>query len=363
MTGYSTNQTLSPPDLPAYLENVYKLQPIVGEPSDDQVIGIHAVIRVANKVVDVQGMGDPLLLARLSEHLFKAQMAKYRSRYFRAIFPEDTTYIPPTLPGHVSVNLGPVTGIPTEETIIKVQSAIRSYQRFSDVPSMFDPHVNLELSQHLFDLQMARYTQRANESQHLSLSQDTARLSSPVRATEMVEDSPPSTNNPGTGARAAVSHQVSQSAPSIDIRELMERSNQLAERFNQLLGRSNELAGQSTQSIDQPDNLTKRFNQVLERLTQLVEHVCRPTGQSDQLADHLNQLFDRFNQLVEQSNQPAQRANELAERANQLMEQLAPSPAADYQVAAQANQPVERLGDIMRNINGVLVGIQHAIVR
>ncbi|KAG8731959.1 hypothetical protein FRC11_001353, partial [Ceratobasidium sp. 423] len=132
MPSYSTNQTIFPPDLPAYLENVYKLHPIVGEPNDDEVIGIHAVIRVATKVVDVQGMGDPLLLARLEEHLFNVQIAKYKSRYLRAVFPENTTYTPPTLPGHVSVNLEPVTGIPTEETIIKVQSATRSYQRFSD---------------------------------------------------------------------------------------------------------------------------------------------------------------------------------------------------------------------------------------
>ena len=52
MSGYLTNQVLSPPDLPPYLESVYKLKPIVGEPSDEEVIGIHAVIRVASKVVD-----------------------------------------------------------------------------------------------------------------------------------------------------------------------------------------------------------------------------------------------------------------------------------------------------------------------
>ncbi|KDN36152.1 hypothetical protein RSAG8_11033, partial [Rhizoctonia solani AG-8 WAC10335] len=45
------------------------------------------------------------------------------------------------------------------------------------------------------------------------------------------------------------------------------------------------------------------------------------------------------------------------------MEQLSPSSAAEYQHAVHNNQPTERLGDILRNINQVLVGIQHAIIR
>ena len=52
MSNYPADQVLSPPDLPPYLESVYKLEPIVGVPTDDQVIGIHNVIRVANKVVE-----------------------------------------------------------------------------------------------------------------------------------------------------------------------------------------------------------------------------------------------------------------------------------------------------------------------
>ncbi|KAG8739461.1 hypothetical protein FRC11_000708, partial [Ceratobasidium sp. 423] len=45
----------------------------------------------------------------------------------------------------------------------------------------------------------------------------------------------------------------------------------------------------------------------------------------------------------------ADRSNELAERANQLAE--------------QATKPVEMTADLLKNINKVLVGIQHAIVR
>ncbi|KAG8684876.1 hypothetical protein FRC11_011479, partial [Ceratobasidium sp. 423] len=81
-------------------------------------------------------------------------------------------------------------------------------------------------------------------------------------------------------------------------------------------------------------------------------------------------LFERFNQLVEQSTQPANRANELAERsneladrANQLAEQLNRSSERSNELAEQASKGVEKLGDLMKNINRVLMGIQHAIVR
>lgn len=37
----------TPPQLPEYLKNVYDLKQIVGTPSDEEMKGIHAVIRVA----------------------------------------------------------------------------------------------------------------------------------------------------------------------------------------------------------------------------------------------------------------------------------------------------------------------------
>ncbi|KAH7335840.1 hypothetical protein B0J17DRAFT_630069 [Rhizoctonia solani] len=63
-------------ELPAYLKSVYDLRAISGVPSDEDVIGIHAVIQVADKVnvVNVPGMGDPGLTAHLSELLFDVQM-------------------------------------------------------------------------------------------------------------------------------------------------------------------------------------------------------------------------------------------------------------------------------------------------
>ncbi|KAG8730793.1 hypothetical protein FRC11_005801 [Ceratobasidium sp. 423] len=74
MTGSPADGVYSPPELPPFLRNVYDLQPIRGVPSDEEVMGIHVVIRMATKVVEVPGMGDSRLLAQLSEHLFNVQM-------------------------------------------------------------------------------------------------------------------------------------------------------------------------------------------------------------------------------------------------------------------------------------------------
>ncbi|CCO37655.1 hypothetical protein BN14_11813 [Rhizoctonia solani AG-1 IB] len=157
MTNIVINQVYSPPELPQYLKDVCDLRPIVGTPTDDELIGIHSVIQVASKAADIRGLGDSLLLARLSEHLFSAQMARYRVTYLDVVLPENATYIPPKLPSHVSVHLETVTGIPSEEDIIKAQEAVRSYQQFSNVPSMFNAGTNVELSQHLFDMQMGAF--------------------------------------------------------------------------------------------------------------------------------------------------------------------------------------------------------------
>ncbi|EUC58364.1 laminin domain protein, putative, partial [Rhizoctonia solani AG-3 Rhs1AP] len=147
-------QVCQPPELPLYLRNVYDLKPIVGVPSDADVIGIHAVIQAANRVSGVPGMHDPSLLMGLADHLFSAQMAKYRNKYSLITFPSDATYTPPELPAHVSVILEPVSGAPSDDEMTRVQEALRFYQQFGHAPSMFDAHVNMELSQHLFNLQM-----------------------------------------------------------------------------------------------------------------------------------------------------------------------------------------------------------------
>ncbi|CAE6518573.1 unnamed protein product [Rhizoctonia solani] len=314
---------------------------------------------------------------KLTDHLFGAQMggrplARYRSKYSLITFPsvsvslfllvltyfiwsgQDATYTPPVLPTHIPINLKPISGAPTDDEIIKAQEVFQTYQELRRVPSMFDAHVNMELSQHLFDIQMARYMRVAGERppspvpQAIPRPEHPAQLAGTSAATEEVIST---TNNAGTGAEAARACQVPRSTPGIDMHELMERSNHLAERFNQLLEQSNEIAEQRNQPTDQSSShpFAERFNQVLERLTQLFEQSHQPAARTDQLTERFNQLFERFNQLAEQSYQPAQRANELAEKSNQFAE--------------QAIKPVEKLGDLVGNINRVLVGIQHAIVR
>ncbi|KDN34436.1 hypothetical protein RSAG8_12468, partial [Rhizoctonia solani AG-8 WAC10335] len=321
MTGYPANQVFSPPELPPYLKSVNLLQPVVGAPNDEELIGILSVIRAAQKAAEIPGMGNCLLISRLSEHLFDVQMARYRSKHLVNTFPENTTYNPPTLPAHVFLQLEPVTGVPSEEEAIKVQDAIRIYSQFSSVPSMFDPRVNMELSQHLFDIQMARHTQRARQS-HVNPPPEIpdANLTRSVEtATNPIEEpTAGNTNNAGTGA--GVTESV-QSARDGIVCDAIERSNRLAEQANRI--------------SEQANLLIERSNQIAERSNQLVEQSSRPMGQSNKLSERFSQIFDRLNHHLEQSNL----------------------------LTKESTKPVEKLGDVLGNINKVLVRIQHAIIR
>ncbi|CAE6532880.1 unnamed protein product [Rhizoctonia solani] len=319
MTSHSTDQVLLPPELPSYLKSVKELKPIVGAPNNDQLIGILSIIRVAQKAAEIPGMGDPVLISRLSEHLFDAQMARYRTAYLATTFPENTTYTPPTLPAHVPVQLELVAGIPSEAEIIRVQDAIRLYHQFSNAPSMFDPHANMELAQHLFDLQMARHMRRARQTHAPQETSSTNLTRTLEQAAEPIEERDASaTNNPGTGAGVVETVQ-----PALDERfcDAIERSNRLAEQANELTERAN--------------LLIERSNMIAERSNQLVEKSSQPVVQSNEHTDRFNQLFERLNQHMERSTQ----------------------------LAEQSSKPVEKLGEVLVNINRVLVKIQHAIIR
>ncbi|GAB1524436.1 hypothetical protein RhiTH_007590 [Rhizoctonia solani] len=365
---YPPGQICHPPELPVYLKNVYDLKPIVGVPNDAEVTRIHAVLHAARKLSEVPAMMDPSLLMGLADHLFDVQMARYRSKYSLITFPSSATYSPPNLPDHLSTKLESVSGAPTNEQMIKVQDILLNYQEMRRFPSMFDAHVNMELSQHLFDLQMARHMRMVGESEPILGSEATLKppvtlLNTPHTPSKTEEAI--TTNNIGRGADDIEAHYTIHSVTGAETRDLIERSNKLAERFNQLLERSNELLegrNKSTDSSSTP-NSVQQFNQMLERLTQIVEHSQKP-------AEQFNQLFDRLNQLVELSKQPAQRANELgeqsnniADRANQLIEQLNQSFGHSNQLSEKANKSLESFAGLLQNINGVLVGIQHAIVR
>ncbi|KAH7335846.1 hypothetical protein B0J17DRAFT_56042 [Rhizoctonia solani] len=369
---YPPGQVCFPPELPASFKKVYDLKPVVGVPRDDEVIGIHAVIHAADRVSGVPEMHDPDLHMKLVDHLFSVQMARYRSRYSLITFPSDATYTPPALPSHVSVNLESVSGAPSDDEMKKVQDAMQMYQELRRFPSLFDAHLNMELSQHLFDLQMARYIRVAGESPPSLVPPVTTAPEIPTRAEERlpsaIDEASRATNNAGAGSDAT----GVQPTPSIDIRELMERSNQLAERFNQLLERSNELTERCSQPPEQPrsQSYSELFHQVLNRLAQAVEQSHQPAQQPNQLDERFNQLLERFSQLLEQAAQPAKKANELAERsnefanrANQLTEQLSQSHKRSNQLSEQANITWEKVGSTLRNMNRMLMRIQHAIVR
>ncbi|CAE6515478.1 unnamed protein product [Rhizoctonia solani] len=370
---YPPGQVCYPPELPASFRSIHNLKPIVGVPSDDEVIGIHTVMHAASRVSAVPGMHDPKFFMQLADHLFDVQMARYRNRYSLVTFPSDATYTPPALPAHISINLESVSGAPSDDEMSKMHEAIQTYQELRRIPSLFDARVNMELSQHLFDLQMARHMRIASESQLRPAFQEATQLANPVHSAQSVQTifTEPTniTNNAGTGANT-VTPCIPQSVPGVDVRELMERSNQLAERFNQLLERSNELVERCAQPIDQSHPiLSEQFNQVLERLTVIVEQP-RQSTEHDALAERFNQLLERFNQFVEQSNEPAKRSNELAERsnelaekANQLTERLGDLSYRSNQLSEQTRLSWDRIGGVLGNVNRVLVGVQRAIVR
>ncbi|CAE6495348.1 unnamed protein product [Rhizoctonia solani] len=70
MSSYPADGVCSPPELPPYLKNVHDLKPIRGAPGNAEVMRIHSVIQVVQKMIDIPGMGNRGLLARLSQHLF-----------------------------------------------------------------------------------------------------------------------------------------------------------------------------------------------------------------------------------------------------------------------------------------------------
>ncbi|CAE6445990.1 unnamed protein product, partial [Rhizoctonia solani] len=95
---------------------------------------------------------------QLSQHLFSVQMAVYRTAYPLSILPGDNTYTPPPLPTHIPITLEPVVGSPSNDQINAAQDAMRIIESRGCGP-LFDPNLNAQLSQHLFNLQFARYIQ------------------------------------------------------------------------------------------------------------------------------------------------------------------------------------------------------------
>ncbi|KDN47199.1 hypothetical protein RSAG8_03678, partial [Rhizoctonia solani AG-8 WAC10335] len=149
---------LTPPRLPDYRSAAYNLEPIVGKPADEDVQTIHAVVRALNGVAHVPTLYNPDLSMKLSQHLFGVQMAIYRAKYSGALLPGDmSVYIPPALPSHIPGTLNQVAGAPSDEEIKLAQSALRSAENLAISPQLFDANLSMRLSQHVFNLQFARY--------------------------------------------------------------------------------------------------------------------------------------------------------------------------------------------------------------
>ncbi|KAG8770333.1 hypothetical protein FRC12_004350 [Ceratobasidium sp. 428] len=148
---------LTPPTLPTFLAEMFDLRPIEGSPSDEEVKIVHAAMRALNDVANMPRLYDADLAMQLAQYLFSVQMTRYRDIYPCVIFPSNIIHIPPPLPAHIPVTLGPISGSPTDEQIKSVQAALRHSESLANVPSMFDANLSMKLSQHLFNIQFERY--------------------------------------------------------------------------------------------------------------------------------------------------------------------------------------------------------------
>ncbi|CUA74395.1 hypothetical protein RSOLAG22IIIB_11189 [Rhizoctonia solani] len=275
MLHHPADQALTPPELPSYLRSIHDLKPIMGVPSDAEMVKIHDVVRVANQVVNVPEIYDPILLVGLSEYLFNAQMAKYRSKYRCSVFPVETIiYTPPLLPNHISVKLEPISGAPSNEQVVRVQEAIRIYHKCSEISPMFDAQLHAELSQHLFDIQMAKYMERYIPSQGESVVKGSGIISLDYAHTSgqgngrcylMANDS----TSKGDSAQV---DDFTPTIPNTDLRDAMEQSYRLAERANQLAERSNRLVEQSKQlvNVGRSDYPVERLDNTLSKISKIL---------------------------------------------------------------------------------------------
>lgn len=165
----SGESILTPPRLPDYLSAVHSLKAIAGKPADKDVKAIHAVIRALNSVAHLPTFHNPDLSMQLSQHLFSAQMAVYQANYSMCLMPGDkSVYTPPTLPAHIPGKLNKIVGAPSDEEIKSTQSAVRTLESFAIHPHLFDEDLGMKLSQHLFNIQFARYMRDSRRGEFAS---------------------------------------------------------------------------------------------------------------------------------------------------------------------------------------------------
>ncbi|CAE7091089.1 unnamed protein product [Rhizoctonia solani] len=162
-TNSSVNDmTYSPPPLPEYLSRSHNLGIIVGVPTDEEVKAIHDTIRAVNSVSNFPALYDHKLSTQLAQYLFTVQMAVYRNEYPSSIFPVENTYTPPTVPSHIPIPLEPIVGAPTDGELESAHGVVRAMDNLANSP-FFDSALSVKLSQHLFNIQFARYIQDSNQ--------------------------------------------------------------------------------------------------------------------------------------------------------------------------------------------------------
>ncbi|KAL5632027.1 hypothetical protein ACGC1H_000150 [Rhizoctonia solani] len=152
---------------------------------------------------------------------------------------------------------------------------------------MFDPRVSMELSQHLFDIQMAKYTQRARQSQVnlISIGTPSSGSSETIERTSENAQEELVTNNSGVGAdNAAEPGQPVQTMSNLAIRERIETSNRLAEQANQLAERSNLL-------IERSNKLAERTIQYFEQTNRIVESSTKPVETLGEVLKNINKVL------------------------------------------------------------------------
>ncbi|CAE7148509.1 unnamed protein product [Rhizoctonia solani] len=175
---HSGGTVLIPPRLPAYLSDTHILKQIIGKPTDEDVKAIHAVVRAQSTISHpsiwrsagydvIQGDYETAI------HDFDRPLTTiYRGSYSKTLLPgEKNVYTPPTLPSHVPGTLHQVAGAPSDEEIKLVQETLRGLENLSNSPHLFDPDLSMRLSQHMFNLQFARYMRDSSEGNFVSETQ------------------------------------------------------------------------------------------------------------------------------------------------------------------------------------------------
>ncbi|KAJ1300413.1 hypothetical protein OPQ81_005233 [Rhizoctonia solani] len=174
------NMIYTPPSLPDYLSRSHTLNVIVGVPADDEVKAIHDAIRAVNGMSTVPALYDHKLSTQLAQYLFAVQMAVYRNEFPSTISPGENTYTPPSIPSHIPISLEPVFGASSDKELESAGGAVRTLEGLAHSP-FFDATLSIKLSQHLFNIQFARYMKDLNQGHFI---QRTTSSPSPHQANE-----------------------------------------------------------------------------------------------------------------------------------------------------------------------------------